>query len=201
MRRFAAHRIARPAKALASPVLRSLLASNDSHMKGTVILSHGLESGPNATKVSALAAVADALGWVSVRPDYLDIDARKDARALDARIARTLANAPAEGRIVFGGSSMGAFVSGFASLETACVGLFLLALPLEIPGYWRRFAAADVPTALVHGWNDELCPVDAAIDFARAHGAVLHLVDDDHRLSAHVDFCAEMFRRFLLELG
>jgi predicted alpha/beta-hydrolase family hydrolase len=170
-------------------------------MKGTVILSHGLESGPNATKVSALATVADALGWVSVRPDYLDIDARKDARAIDARVARTLANAPAEGRIVFGGSSMGAFVSGFASLETACAGLFLLALPLEIPGYWRRFAAADVPTALVHGWNDELCPVDAAIDFARAHGAVLHLVDDDHRLSAHVDFCAEMFRRFLLELG
>jgi hypothetical protein len=38
-------------------------------MKGTVILSHGLESGPNATKVSALARVADVLGWRSVRPD------------------------------------------------------------------------------------------------------------------------------------
>jgi predicted alpha/beta-hydrolase family hydrolase len=170
-------------------------------MKGTVILSHGLESGPNATKVSALAAVADALGWASVRPDYLDIDARKDARAIDARIARTLSHAPPEGRVVFGGSSMGAFVSGFASLETPCAGLFLLALPLEIPGYWRRFAAADVPTALVHGWKDELCPVDAAIDFARAHGAALHLVDDDHRLSAHVEFCADMFRRFLVDLG
>ena len=62
--------------------------------------------------------------------------------------------------------------------------MFLLALPLEIPGYWRRFAAADVPTAIVHGWHDELCPVDAAIDFARAHGATLHLVHDDHRLGA-----------------
>ena len=170
-------------------------------MKGTVILSHGLESGPNATKVSALAAIADGLGWRSVRPDYLDIDARKDARAIDARIARTLSNVPRDGRVVFGGSSMGAFVSGFASLETPCAGLFLLALPLEIPGYWRRFAAADVPTALVHGWKDELCPVDAAIDFSRAHGAVLHLVDDDHRLSAHVEFCAGMFQRFLVELG
>ena len=170
-------------------------------MKGTVILSHGLESGPNATKVSALAEVADALGWASVRPDFLDIDARKDPRALDARIERALVHTPASGRVVFGGSSMGAFVSGFASLERACDGLFLLALPLEIPGYWRRFAAADVPTALVHGWNDELCPVDAAINFARAHGAALHLVRDDHRLSAHVGFCADLFRRFLSDLG
>ena len=72
-------------------------------MKGTVILSHGLESGPNATKVSALAKVAEALGWDSVRPDYLDIDARKDPRAIDARVARALANTPGEGRVVFGG--------------------------------------------------------------------------------------------------
>ena len=95
---------------------------------------------------------------------------------------------------------MGAFVSGFASLEREAAGLFLLALPLEIPGYWRRFAAAAAPTAVVHGWNDEICPVDAAIDFGRAHGATLHLVDDDHRLGRHVDFCAEMFHRFLVGL-
>jgi len=111
-----------------------------------------------------------------------------------------LANTPSDGRVVFGGSSMGAFVSGFASLERAAAGLFLLALPLEIPGYWRRFAAGSAPTAIVHGWNDELCPVDAAIDFGRAHGATLHLVDDDHRLGKHVGFCAEMFHRFLAGL-
>jgi predicted alpha/beta-hydrolase family hydrolase len=169
-------------------------------MKGTVVLSHGLESGPNATKVSTLAEVAESLGWIAVRPDYLDIDARKDPRAIDARIARALAHAPAQGRVVFGGSSMGAFVSGFASLERACDGLFLLALPLDIAGYWRRFAAADVPTAIVHGWSDELCPADAAIDFARAHGATLHLVADDHRLGRHVAFAADMFRSFLQDL-
>ena len=42
-------------------------------MKGTVILSHGLESGPQATKVSALAEVCAELGWDSVRPDYRSI--------------------------------------------------------------------------------------------------------------------------------
>jgi predicted alpha/beta-hydrolase family hydrolase len=170
-------------------------------MKGTVILSHGLESGPNATKVTALAKIADAAGWASVRPDFLDIDARRDPRAIDARIARALANAPNEGRVVFGGSSMGAFVSGFASLERASAGVFLLALPLEIPGYWRHFAVADVPCAIVHGWRDELCPVDPVIDFSRAHAATLHLVPDDHRLGAHVDACASAFAQFLAELG
>jgi len=174
---------------------------NPSPMKRTVILSHGLESGPQATKVSALAEVALALGWNEVRPDYRDIDAPRDPRAIDARVARALAHTPADGRVVFAGSSMGAFISGFASIERRCEGLFLLALPTGIPGYPHAFAAADVPTALVHGWDDELCPVDAAIGFARERRASLHLVRDDHRLSAHVGVCAELFARFLAGLG
>jgi predicted alpha/beta-hydrolase family hydrolase len=170
-------------------------------MKGTVILSHGLESGPQATKVSALAEVCSARGWASVRPDYRDIDARRDPLAIDQRIVLALEHAPAHGRVVFAGSSMGAFISGFASLRMSCEGLFLLALPTAIPGYPHGFVAADVPTTLVHGWSDEVCPVDAAIAFARERGATLHLVRDDHRLGAHVGYCAEMFRRFLDDLS
>lgn len=170
-------------------------------MKGTVILSHGLESGPQATKVSALAEVCTDLGWDSVRPDYRAIDARRDPMAIDERTAHLLAHVPGDGRLVLAGSSMGAFVSAFASLQRACEGLFLLALPTAVPGYPQVFDAAAVPTTLVHGWNDDICPVDAAIAFARERGARLHLVADDHRLSAHVDFCAAMFRRFLADLG
>ncbi|MGA8277394.1 MAG: alpha/beta hydrolase [Rhodanobacteraceae bacterium] len=169
-------------------------------MKGTVILSHGLDSGPRATKVSALAEIAETLGWNSVRPDYRSIDAERNARSIDARIAHALAQTPAEGRIVFGGSSMGAFVSGLSSLARACEGLFLLALPIEIEGVARRFVAANVRTTLIHGWGDELCPVDATIAFARERGDTLHLVADDHRLSHHVDYCAQVFREFLLGL-
>lgn len=169
-------------------------------MKGTVILSHGLESGPHATKVSALAAVAEALGWASVRPDYRDLDATRDLRMIEARTARALAAAPTGRRVVFAGSSMGALVSGFASLQRPCEALFLMALPVGIRDYPVDFAAARVPTTLVHGWRDELCPVDAAIAFARARGDTLHLVDDDHRLGAHVDYCAEAFRQLLLSL-
>ena len=165
--------------------------------KPFLILSHGLESGPDATKVSALARVATPLGFASVRPDYRDLDAGRDVRRIDERIARIREHAAGHERIILAGSSMGAFTSALASLEIACVGLFLIALPVAIPGYARAFDAASVPTALVHGWGDELCPVDDAIAFARRRGDAITLVRDDHRLSAHVDFVAAQFREFL----
>ena len=169
-------------------------------MKGTIILSHGLESGPDATKVTALARVADELGWTSIRPNYLDLDASRDPEAISARMERAVAAAPATGRVIFAGSSMGAFISGFASMKRDCAGLFLMALPVGIKGYVFDYEAANVPTVLVHGWRDDLCPVNAVIEFARERGDTLHLVDDDHRLGAHVDFCAEIFRQMLLKL-
>jgi len=167
--------------------------------KPFLILSHGLESGPDATKVSALARVAAPLGFDSVRPDYRDLDAGRDVRRIDDRIARLKQHAPARRPVVLAGSSMGAFTSALASNDLDCVGLFLIALPVVIPDYAREFKAATVPTALVHGWDDELCPVDAAIAFARARGDTITLVRDDHRLSAHVEFVAEQFQQFLAQ--
>ena len=166
-------------------------------MKPFLILSHGLESGPDATKVSALAKIATPLGFDSARPDYRDLDAQRDVRYIDARIARLKQHAPADRPVILAGSSMGAFISAFASLEVNCVGLFFIALPVSIPGYARAFDAAKVPTTLVHGWEDELCPVDEAIAFARARRDAITLVRDDHRLSNHVEFVAEQFRLFL----
>jgi alpha/beta superfamily hydrolase len=170
-------------------------------MKPLLILSHGLESGPDATKVSALAAIAAPLGFRSVRPDYRDLDATRDAGRIEARIDRLKRHASAGEPVLLAGSSLGAFISGFASFDLNCVGLFLIALPLSIPGYARQFVAAQVPTTLVHGWDDELCPADAALAFARARGDTITLVRDDHRLSAHVDFVAEQFRQFLGEFA
>ena len=165
--------------------------------KPFLILSHGLESGPDATKVSALARAAAPLGFASVRPDFRDLDAGRDVRRIDERIARLKEQAAGRGPVVLAGSSMGAFTSALASSALDCVGLFLIALPVAIPGYACDFSAARVPTALVHGWDDELCPVDDAIAFARSRGDAITIVRDDHRLSAHVDFVAEQFREFL----
>lgn len=167
-------------------------------MPGHVILSHGTDSGPSATKVSALARVAEALGWSTSRPDYRAEDALGYAGAVSPRVARLVAamhDAPRP--LVLAGSSMGAFVSGLASLEASCAGLFLMALPIDIPGCPRFDAARGLRGMLVHGWRDELCPVDAAVAFARGYGMPALLLDDDHRLAKHVTMLERQFASFL----
>lgn len=172
-------------------------------MRGHIILSHGSDSGPDATKVSALAALAESLGWTTVRPDYREDDARGHAGSIDPRLARlaaAIAASPVPPLLV--GSSMGAFVSGLASVDAPVAGLFLLALPTAIPGYPRAFAArAGVPSFLVHGYDDDVCPLDQALDFARSHAMPALLVQDDHRLGATLPDIEAEFRRFLGNLA
>ena len=109
-------------------------------MRGHCILSHGFESGPDATKVTALADVAQRLGWTHERPDYTDLDARREVTPLGdvaARIARlqSLAQAAAaRGPLVLAGSSLGAYISGHVSLQVPVVGLFLMAPPVVMEG-------------------------------------------------------------------
>ena len=130
-------------------------------MRGQIILSHGSDSSPNATKVNALAAQADALGWTTQRPDYSADDARGHAGCVAPRIARLRATIEALDAPPFlVGSSMGAFISGLVSLDVPVAGLLLLATPSDIPGYPRRFdLRKGVPTLLIHGWRDEVCPL------------------------------------------
>ncbi|MFA5685430.1 MAG: hypothetical protein WC995_12875 [Lysobacteraceae bacterium] len=171
-------------------------------MRGHAILSHGLESGPLATKVSALARVAESLGWSTERPDYRDIDASRDVREVDARLDRLRQRCLAAPRpLVLAGSSMGAFISALASTEIDCLGLFLMAPPVGLPGYPRALDAASVPTWLIHGWDDELIPAADVVQWAQPRKDRLILVDDSHRLSAHVDYCAQAFGRFLASLS
>lgn len=172
-----------------------------SHMShGLAILSHGLESGPDASKVTALARAANAAGWRSVRPDYLKFDRGRDEAAVADRIAHLLTHVEPGVPLVLAGSSLGAFISARASLATVTAGLFLIAPPPIMQWFSQPLAAADVPTTIVHGWRDELIPVEPVIDFARARAARLHLVDDTHRLTAHVEQCADWFEQFLREL-
>ena len=56
-------------------------------MKGHCILSHGFESGPDATKVTALAEAAERLGW----------SGRRLHRCL--KVARTVADLAGSERI------------------------------------------------------------------------------------------------------
>lgn len=167
-------------------------------MPGTVILSHGSDSGPDATKVSALATVAEQLGWRALRPDYREEDKLGHAGSVQPRVQKLIATARAtQSPLVLAGSSMGAFVSGLASLQVPCAGIFLMALPTMIPRWSERFDMASAPTMLVHGFNDELCPVSAAAAFANARRIPTLLLPDDHRLSSHVAQIAQQFQLFL----
>ena len=173
--------------------------------RGHCILSHGFESGPDAVKVTALAEVAQRLGWSCERPDYTDLDARSDiSRVGDvpARLQRLLHLArvrAVEGPLVLAGSSLGAYVSAIASLQVPVRGLFLMVPPLTM-GPMPALDAAAVPTSVVHAWQDEIIPAAGVIDWAAQRSARLLLVDDGHRLSANVETCALAFGELLSTL-
>jgi alpha/beta superfamily hydrolase len=174
-------------------------------MKKRAIISHGLQSSPEATKATALAQVAHELGWSTELPDYRDLDGATgfgqfgDVAGRVARLEALAAksNVP----LVLAGSSMGAFVSARVSLRQRVLGLFLMAPPTSLQGFAVPLEAASVPTRIVHGWDDELIPVAEVFSWAQARKAQLLIVDDSHRLAAHVEFCAQEFGRFLQALA
>lgn len=173
--------------------------------RGHCILSHGFESGPDATKVTALAEVAEALGWTCERPDYTDLDGRRDVSHLGdvpARLQRLIAlasGAARNGPVVLAGSSLGAYISAIASLQVPTRALFLLVPPTSM-GPMPALDAAKVPISIVHAWHDELIPAAAVIDWAQQRSARLLLVDDGHRLNEHVDACSSAFAALLRAL-
>jgi predicted alpha/beta-hydrolase family hydrolase len=170
--------------------------------RGHCILSHGFESGPDATKVTALAEVAQRLGWSCERPDYTDLDARRDISELGDVFARQqrlfdlAQSAAGRGPVVLAGSSLGAYVSGRVSLQVPVAALFLMAPPLYM-GSAPPLDAARVPVSIIHGWDDELIPAADVVAWAHARRARLLLVDDSHRLSAHVHASADAFAALL----
>lgn len=171
-------------------------------MKGHCILSHGFESGPDATKVTALAEAAEILGWTHERPDYTDLDAQREVSPLGnvpARLERLLGlarTAAAQGPVLLAGSSLGAYISAQASLQVDVRGLFLMAPPVRL-GTAAPLQAASVPTSILHGWHDELIAADEVIMWAQARRDRLLLVDDGHRLAQHVETAKLAFAALL----
>jgi predicted alpha/beta-hydrolase family hydrolase len=175
-------------------------------MRGHCILCHGFESGPDATKVTALADAAQRLGWTHERPDFTDLDAKREVGSLGdvaARMQRLLAivdAAHAMRPLVIAGSSLGAWIAGHVSLQRPVAGLFLMAPPIRLHAEFPLDAAA-VPTSIIHGWNDELIPAAQVVAWAQPRRARLLLVDDGHRLAAHVAASADAFAALLTDIG
>ena len=171
-------------------------------MCGPILLSHGSDSGPDATKVSMLAAHAEQRGWSTQRLDYREADRQGHAASVAPRLETLLqaidaASAPP----VLVGSSMGSFVSGLAARRRPVAGLFLLATPLAIPGVEEGFShPAESPCCFVHGWQDDICPPDPVYAHARDSRADLLMLDGDHRLADQLPAIVAAFDRFLAAL-
>lgn len=175
-------------------------------MRGHCILSHGFESGPDATKVTALAEVAERFGWTHERPDYTDLDAKREVSSVGDVVGRLdrlralATDAAARGPLVLAGSSLGAYISARIAFEAPVRALFLMAPPLTM-GPLPGLDAPSVPVSIIHGWDDELIPAMDVASWAQARRARLLLVDDAHRLSSHVQASADAFAALLAALN
>ncbi len=161
-----------------------------------VVFSHGQEGGPWGRKITALADTARSEGFEPESVHYRGIDAPADRLARLMEFCKRL-----EGDLVLVGSSLGGYVSVAAASLLHARGVFLLAPAIYSPGIPElRQGALDCPTAIVHGWRDEVVPWEVSVRFAKLSGASLHLIDDDHRLHGELDFIRYLFEYFLIAL-
>ncbi|MCS6948366.1 MAG: alpha/beta hydrolase [Steroidobacteraceae bacterium] len=161
-----------------------------------VVFSHGKESGPWGSKITALAETARSEGYAVESIDYQGIDSPAQ------RIEKLVESCQGlRGDLVLVGSSLGGYVSLAAAALLHARALFLMAPAIYLDGLPPlRTRAVDCPTAIVHGWRDAVVPVEHSIRFAREHAAALHVVDDDHRLQNSIREIRYLFEYFLIAI-
>ncbi len=159
----------------------------------TVIFSHGQESGPWGSKISAMAELARSIGCEVDSIDYQGIaDPTERVRKLIAEAGNI------SDRLILVGSSMGGHVATAAADELNAAGLFVLAPAYFMAGYEHLTPEPPgMPICIVHGWHDDIVPVENSIRFAQQCGASLHIVNGDHRLTANIDEINDYLKLFL----
>ena len=172
-----------------------------------VVFSHGKESGPWGSKISALANVAKGHGAEVISVDYqqdpVGVDRNQNAEGeADRRVGQLLSISPPEhSQLVLVGSSMGGYVSTVASARLPVSGLFLLAPAFYLPGYQNQDPSPRARrTLIVHGWNDGVVPVQNSIRFARQHRCELYLLEGDHRLNDVLPKVEAIFDLFIRQV-
>ena len=178
-----------------------------------VVFSHGKESGPWGSKIKALAKVAKQLGCEVDSIDYRGIESpdervqkisdylQNEAKAIN----KTSESQP----FILVGSSMGGYVSLVCAQQyqvkahsnnQKLQGLFLLAPALYMPNYNIQTYSGITNTEIVHGWSDDIIPVEHSIKYARQALCTLHLIDGDHRLNSSLNQVISLFTDFLQDV-
>lgn len=165
--------------------------------KPAVYFSHGQESGPWGSKIKSMAATVEKLGCRAESVDYRGIADPTD------RVNKLVAEcADVKEPLVLVGSSMGGHVATAAAARLGAAGIFVLAPAYYMPGYESLTPPApDMPITIIHGWNDDVVPVENSIRFAKECRASLHILDGDHRLAANIDDINDLLTRFIETLS
>ncbi len=89
-----------------------------------------------------------------------------------------------------------------AAADVGAAGLFVLAPAYFMAGYEELTPDPPaIPTVIVHGWHDDIVPVENSIRFAAMGSATLHVLDGDHRLTANIGAINDYLEQFLRQLG
>lgn len=161
--------------------------------KTRVIWCHGSLSQPWGTKSKALAEIAKDAGLEMDAVDFQDLENP------DERVERLSAKlAESDTPTILAGSSMGGYVASAAARDANVLGLFLLAPAFYFPGYAVHvFSRLPEPVTVIHGWEDDVVPVENSVRFAKLHKVDLHILPDGHRLSESIDTIGALFAHFL----
>lgn len=158
-----------------------------------LFFAHGKESGPWGFKIKRLAKIATAQGCSVDSIDY------RDTMDPDLRVEQLLVRLRQETQpFILVGSSMGGYVSLVASASIPTRALFLIAPALYIPSFeTRQYASTAEHIEVVHGWSDDVIPVQNSIDYARQADCTLHLISGDHPLNSSIESIEALFMQFL----
>jgi predicted esterase len=140
-----------------------------------------------------MAGLVQSLGCRAQSIDYQGIADPTE------RVQKLLAEAAGiDDRVILVGSSMGGHVATAAAGQLGAAGVFVLAPAFYMPGHEALTPAPPaLPICIVHGWHDDVVPVENSIRFAAGCAATLHVVDGDHRLTANIDEINEYLRLFI----
>lgn len=160
-----------------------------------ILFAHGLEGSPQGTKVRYL------------REAGLDLEVPDlQGLSLAERVARIEALSGAGG-LLLAGSSYGGLTAAIVAARhpERFTGLCLLApaLLLDEPPHEPDALAAppDLPTVVIHGRQDDVCPIEGSRRYVERSGAHVELVevDDGHRLVESLPTILAALRR--LDVG
>jgi fermentation-respiration switch protein FrsA (DUF1100 family) len=71
-----------------------------------------------------------------------------------------------------------------------------------MPGYEELTPPApQIPVVIIHGWRDDIVPVEHSIRFARQCRATLHVLNGDHRLTDNISEINLHLQQFVRQIA